>query len=58
MTCDAGTTAQNDRVKQFIDYNVFYNNTTDVNAISYGAHDTHGGSNPYVGQSAENYTLA
>ncbi len=42
----------------FVDYNVFYNNTTDLNNGSYGPHDTHGGSNPYVGQQTENYTLA
>jgi hypothetical protein len=58
LTVDAGTTAQNNAVKGFVDFNTFYNNTTDVNAISYGPHDTHGGSNPYVGQSTENYTLA
>ena len=48
------------------DYNVYYNNTADINGSSgtfpgvttYGPHDTHGGSNPYVGQSTENYTLA
>ena len=54
----AGSTAANDQVKGFVDYNVFYNNTTDVSSISYGPHDTHGGSNPYVAQSTENYTLA
>jgi hypothetical protein len=58
MTVSAGTTAQNDLVKSFVDYNVFYNNNADLNAISYGPHDTHGGSNPYVGQATENYTLA
>ena len=58
MTVDAGSTPTNDYVKGFVDYNVFYNNTTDLNAISYGAHDTHGGSNPYVGRSTENFTLA
>lgn len=58
LTVDSGTTAENDLVKGLVDYNVFYNNSQDVNAISYGAHDTHGGSNPYVGQSTENYTLA
>jgi hypothetical protein len=42
-----------------IDYNVFFNNTTDYsNSWPYQPHDTHGGSNPYVGQSTENYTLA
>lgn len=58
LTVDAGTTAANNQVKLFVDYNTFYNNTADLNAISYGAHDTHGGSNPYVGQATENYTLA
>ena len=57
MTVDAGTQAQNDRVKGFVDYNTFYNNTTDVNAISYGAHDTHGGSNPYTAESSDNFSL-
>jgi hypothetical protein len=41
-----------------IDFNVFYNNTTDLNNLSYGPHDTHGGANPYVGQATENYALA
>ncbi len=53
-----GAAAQNDACKAFIDYNVFYNNTADLNNLSYGPHDTHGGSNPYVGQSTENYQLA
>ena len=42
----------------FGDYNVYYNNTTDISGGTYGPHDTHGGANPYVGQSTENYTLA
>jgi hypothetical protein len=58
IAISAGTTAVNDRIKIFIDYNVYYNNTADVTAISLGAHSTSGGSNPYVGQSTENYTLA
>ncbi len=40
------------------DYNIFYNNTADLHNCNYGPHDTHGGSNPYVGQTTENYTLA
>lgn len=51
------TLAQNDRVKWKIDYNVFYNNTSDLSGISYGANDTHGGSGPFIGQSTQNYTL-
>lgn len=54
---DGGQTAGTK--SQFIDYNVYYNNTTDIGpGLIYGPHDTHGGSNPYVGQSTENYTLA
>lgn len=66
MTVDAGTTAANNLIKGFIDYNTFYNNTTDLNAISYGAHDTSNSgsapktisSSPYVNSATENYTLA
>ena len=58
LTVDAGTAAQNNLVQLFVDYNVYYNNAADLNAISYGPHDTHGGANPYVGQATENYTLA
>lgn len=56
ITCGGGTAASNPG--QRIDYNVFYNNNADLNAVCYGPHDTHGGSNPYVAQSTENYTLA
>ena len=52
-----GTTTPNDRVKNFIDYNVFYNNLNAPNAISYGTHDTTGGADPYVNQSLGDYTL-
>ena len=57
ITCDAGTTAQNDRQKMFIDYNVFYNNLNAPNAISYGLNDNRTGSNPYVDQPNDDYTL-
>ena len=57
MTVDAGAQAANDMVKGFVDYNTFYGNTTDTNAISYGTHDSHGGANPYVAESTDNYTL-
>ena len=40
-----------------VDYNTYYNNTTDT-SLGYGPHDTHGGSNPYVNQATENYALA
>ena len=52
------TVAANDRLKTFIDYNVFYNNTANYSGISAGAHDTPASSNPYVAQSTENYSLA
>jgi Right handed beta helix region len=58
LTVDAGTATQNDALKSLCNYNVFYNNATDVNAINYGPHDTHGGANPYVNSAIENYTLA
>ena len=57
LTVDAGAQAANDMVKGFVDYNTFYGNTTDTNAISYGTHDSHGGANPYVAESTDNYTL-
>lgn len=55
---DSGTAAQNLTIASINDYNVYYNNSSDLNNLNYGAHDTHGGSNPYVAQSTENYTLA
>jgi hypothetical protein len=66
MTVSAGTSSANNLVKGFVDYNTYYNNTTDLNAISYGAHDTSNSgtapntisSTPYVASSTENYTLA
>jgi hypothetical protein len=66
MTVSAGTTAANNLVKGFVDYNTFYNNTTDLNSIGYGAHDTSNSGSapnlisatPYVASSTENYTLA
>jgi hypothetical protein len=47
-----------DITKGFMDFNVFYNNATDVLGLNYGPHDTHGGSDPYVNQSTQNYSLA
>jgi hypothetical protein len=41
----------------FFDYNTYYNNTADITGLAYGPHDTHGGANPYVAESSENYTL-
>jgi hypothetical protein len=58
IKCDAGTTAQNDQIKKLIDYNTFYNNTSNYNAISAGTHDTALGVTPYVASTTENYTLA
>jgi Right handed beta helix region len=58
LKVDSGTAAANDVAFGFCDFNVYYNNTSDVSGIDYGPHDTYGGSNPYVGQATENYTLA
>jgi hypothetical protein len=49
-----------------IDYNTYWNNTTDLSGLSYGPHDTSSSGNapnylassPYVASSTENYTLA
>ena len=57
ITVSAGTQAANDRVKGVVDWNTLYNNAGNYNAISPGAHDTVLSSDPYVGQSTENYTL-
>jgi hypothetical protein len=54
----AGTAVRNSAVAAFADYNTYYNNTTDVSGINYGPHDTHGGSDPYVNQLTEDYTLS
>lgn len=54
ITVGAGTTAANDRVKAFVDYNTFYNNTNNYNAVSAGAHDVAAGVSPY-GAGTENY---
>jgi len=48
------------------DFTTYYNNTADINTSTvlggngsgYMPHDTHGGSNPFVGQSTQNYALA
>jgi hypothetical protein len=58
ISSNSGTAAVNTAVAPFIDYNVYYGNTTDFQNLNYGPHDTHGGSNPYVAQPTENYTLA
>lgn len=57
IVIDTLTAAQNDRLASIFDYNVYYNNSSDLSGIDYGPHDTHGGSDPYVAQSTENYTL-
>jgi hypothetical protein len=40
-----------------VDYNTYYNNTSNYNAINAGPHDTALGVTPYVAQATENYTL-
>jgi len=59
QTCQAGTATQNAALFPINDYNSYYGNTNDTNALSYGPHDTHPASaSPYVNQAIENYTLA
>jgi len=60
FTVDAGTAAANSLVALLFDNQVWQGNTTDVNAINKGPHDTTPPSSPsiYVNQSTENYTLA
>jgi hypothetical protein len=58
LTIGAGTATQNAAIAPLIDYNVYYNNTSNYNAISAGPHDTALGVTPYVASSTENYTLA
>jgi hypothetical protein len=57
LTADVGTAAANTQVANFIDYNVYYNNTANYNAINASPHDTALGVDPYVASSTENYTL-
>lgn len=57
MTVTAGTSAANKLLRGFTDYNTFYNNTTNYNAISAGAHDTALSTDPYVSSATEDYTL-
>lgn len=62
----SGSTTVSNALRMFVDYNTFYNNTSDVTNIGYGPHDTSNSgtapnlisSSPYVAQSTENYTLA
>ena len=53
----AGTAAANDLIKNFVDYNCYYNNTSNFNAISAGAHDTQGTDPQYVSASTGDFTL-
>jgi len=52
----AGTTAANDLMKGLIDFNWFYNNTGNYNAISGGPHDTTGSDPGYTDQTTQDYT--
>jgi hypothetical protein len=57
LTIGAGTAAANSSYASFVDYNTYYNNTSNYNAINAGPHDTALGVTPYVAQATENYTL-
>lgn len=52
------TTTVADKLKLIIDYNTFWNNTANYNAITAGANDTQLTANPYVSQSTEDFRLA
>jgi hypothetical protein len=52
-----GSATANEFLRTFTDYNSYYGNTNDLNNLNIGTHSTTGGSNPYAGQSTENYTL-
>lgn len=54
----AGTTAENDSVASYVDFNAYYNNTTNYGNLSASPNDTAVSTDPYVAQSTENYTLA
>jgi hypothetical protein len=58
INLESGTLSVNNMLKKFIDFNSFFNNTANYNAISAGSHDTALGVTPYVGSSTQNYTLA
>jgi hypothetical protein len=52
-----GTATTNERLRKYIDWNVFYNNTTNYLNLSAGPNDTVLASDPYVAQSTEDYRL-
>ena len=58
FSVQAGTASVNDALALCFDFNTYYNNTTNLNVIGYGPHDTQLSTDPYVGQSTENYALA
>jgi hypothetical protein len=51
------TLVQIDRTKAVMEYNSFYNNTTTYLGVSPNLHDVVLSSDPYVGQSTQNYKL-
>lgn len=57
ITVNESTAAVNDRIKLMMDYNTYYNNTTNVNAISLGANASVGGSNPFTNEPNNDWTL-
>jgi hypothetical protein len=53
----AGSAKISDMSAPFIDYNCFYNNTSNYNGISAGAHDTTGTDPGYTAASTGNFTI-
>lgn len=54
----SGTTAVNDLVKLFLDYNTVYNNTTNYHNVSAGTHDVVAGASPFNNEAANDWTPA
>lgn len=57
MNVGFGSTAVNDAIKGYIDFNAFYGNTTDVHLISKGANDITGTDPQYSAQSTQGYGI-
>ena len=57
INCNFGTQAANDRIKQFMDYNGFYNNTNNHNLLSAGAHDVTITADPFVNAAGGDFSL-
>lgn len=57
IEAQTGTATTNERLRKYIDWNVFYNNTTNYLNLTAGPNDAVLASDPYVAQSTEDYRL-